>query len=203
MKFIYKTLSLALIVCLLSSSAMAQYKYYVNFSWNTALPMSPTSDYISKFSVRGVGFEWGGFVKPNVSLSFQTGWNVFYQAKNRQTYIGEGGGAVTGTPYNYINALPIYGKANYYFKDPASSKTTPYVGIGVGTTWQKQNTDFGITSFYRDGWMFGLYPELGVEYNINPISGINFNVRYNYNFETDQVNELSYLGFNIGFVYRY
>ncbi|POY38572.1 hypothetical protein C3K47_04030 [Solitalea longa] len=203
MKYIYKLLSLAFIVCLLSAKANAQYKYYTNFSWNTALPMSPTSDYISKYSVRGAGFEWGGFVKPRVSLSGFIGWNVFYQAKGHQTYISPEGGAVTGTPYNYINAIPIFAKASYYFKDPTSEKIAPYFGIGVGTTWQKQNTDFGLYSFYRDGWMFGLFPELGLEYSVNPISAINFNVRYNQSFETDQVDKLGYLGFNIGFVYRY
>ncbi|MNL80568.1 hypothetical protein D3C87_2074580 [compost metagenome] len=51
--------------------------------------------------------------------------------------------------------------------------------------------------------MFGLFPEVGLNYQINPYSGINFNVRYNYNFETGDVSELSFFGFNIGYVYKY
>ncbi|UKJ08619.1 outer membrane beta-barrel protein [Solitalea lacus] len=203
MKHLIYTLLIAVgMISIMASPCKAQ-QYYFGFSWNTALPMGSTSDYIGKYSVRGAGIEWGGFVKPQVSLGLNIGWNVFYEAKDRNTYNFEGGTAITGTPYNYINAIPIIAKAHYYFKEPKGEVMVPYLSLGLGTTWQKENTYFGINGFYRDGWMFGLFPELGLVYKINPLSGINFNVRYNYNFETDQVNELSYLGFNIGFVYRY
>ncbi|MNS47678.1 OmpW family protein [compost metagenome] len=190
------------ICCLFTAQVMAQ-RYYTNFSWNTSLPMGTTKDFTDKFSVRGVSFEWGGFIKPQVSAGVSVGWNVFYEQKGRSTYTFDNGLAVTGSPYNYINAIPIIFKGHYHFKDPATNKTAPYFGVGVGTTWQKRNTDFGLNSYYSDGWMFGLFPEVGLNYQINPYSGINFNVRYNYNFETGDVSELSFFGFNIGYVYKY
>lgn len=206
MKNIVKSLIILSVCCLMATHGMAQsmgQKYYSTFSWSTSLPMGETKDYIGKFSVRGASFEWGGFVKPQISFGINIGWNVFYEDQGRGTYTFDNGVAVTGNPQNYINAIPVIAKAHYHFKDPASTKSAPYVGVGIGTTWQKRNTDFGINSFYSDGWMFGLFPELGVNYSINPYSAINFNVRYNYNFKNDQVSELSYFGFNIGYVYKY
>lgn len=169
-------------------------------TYQMSLPVGETSDYISSFGGRGFGMEWRQHLaSAPLSFGISVDWNVLYQ-KTDDRYSNPSEGIVAdGKQYRYMNVVPMLAHANYYFnKDGVAN---PYIGVGVGTYFINQRTEFGQWAVVEKNWHFGVAPEIGVVADVNPSVDMIFSVRYNHAFKAGNATDHSYLGFNIGFVY--
>ncbi|WP_185955257.1 outer membrane beta-barrel protein [Solitalea koreensis] len=174
---------------------------YSTVTYNMALPTSSLTDFVDEYSFRGIGLEYGRFVKEKLSAGISLGWNVFYQAAPSATYDLENTLTVTGKTYRYINAYPLILKAHYYLGEPHKTPLLPYIGAGIGTTFARQRLDFGVYSYENNAWQFGVYPEIGTFYSINSNANITANIRYNIGFEAGGLPSVSFIGFNLGLAF--
>ena len=74
-------------------------------TYNTALPLGETADYISKYSFRGFGLEGRWEIGNKLDIGFNAAMNVFYEAESGS--FTEETMTLTGTRYRYLNAYPI------------------------------------------------------------------------------------------------
>ncbi|NLR92825.1 MULTISPECIES: outer membrane beta-barrel protein [Flammeovirga] len=190
---------LSLVFAALAFAASAQDSNFI-ITYQMSLPVGETNDYISAFSGRGVGMEWRQHLaSAPLSFGLSLDWNVLYQ-KTDDTYTNPGEGIVAnGRQYRYMNIVPILAHANYYFNKDGI--INPYLGVGVGTYYINQRTEFGQWAIVEKNWHFGVAPELGILADVNPSVDMIFSVRYNMAFKAGNSTDHSYLGFNIGFVY--
>ncbi len=158
-----------------------------------------TKTYMTSPSFRGIIFEYKRYVKPNLSVGGEFGWNAFYERRAFDTYT-VGTASYSGVQYHYINATPILATVGYHFK--SGEKLNPFVGLGIGTLYLERKTDMGLWTTSVDDWHFALKPELGVLVNTGPDMDILLSGKYFYGFQTNDVSAQSYFTFNIGMVFK-
>lgn len=186
-------LSLFLLVAMSNIKAQS----FADLSYSIGFPSGDFSDYICDTSFRGFSFGFGGYVKPNISLAINLGWNVFYQEKGYDTYTN-GTASLTGKQYRTNNSVPMMGNINYHFKP--NEKINPYVGLGAGVVYNRLNTDMYVYTVEEDAWNFALQPEIGVAYKLNSEVAMTLAGKYYYCFEGGDIDfPVSYFALNIGF----
>lgn len=194
-----KKIFISIIVVLFAVQSYAQESFW-SMTYQTSIPMGETTDFASKMSFRGFGFEGRWFVDNNVSIGGSANWNVFYEKQDKKTTELDNI-TLTGTHYNYINAFPFYANVAYYFNE--GSYIRPYAAMNVGVIYSVYRKDIGLYTITDEPWKFGVAPEIGVL--IETYGGANFtlNFRYNYGLESSNTDPLSYLGINLGVVWMY
>lgn len=166
-------------------------------SYNTALPLGGTADFVDKYSWRGFGMEARWEISPELFLGFNTSWNVFYDTKSGT--FNEDTRTLTGKQYRYLNSVPIM---MTFLKNFGSSSTAiPYAGLGVGTIYSEARKEMGLWQVVNKGWQFGLAPEVGVLFPTTFGNDIFLSVRYNYGFNTTKIDAVSTLGINLGLLF--
>ena len=183
---------LAVILLSVSYTSLAQGRF--GLTYNTALPLGETADYIGKYSFRGFGLEARWEVASEWYAGFNASWNTFYESVSGS--FTEGTRTLTGTQYRYINAYPLYVTAFKGFGELGSF--SPYAGIGVGGTKIDRRSEMGLWYTSENKWHFGLAPEIGTLIYTWGNFDILFSVRYNYAFKTGSAPAYSYLGINLG-----
>ncbi|MBO9201724.1 MULTISPECIES: hypothetical protein [Niastella] len=168
-------------------------------SYPMGLPLGDLHDYSSKTSFRGISMEFLGHAKPGVAVGLETGWNVFYEKKNKEPY-KQGTTTITGTQYRYTNAVPILVESKWYPTEE-KKKANPYVGLGVGTLFASRSTDFGLYRITNEAWQFCVRPEVGVLFSIEPGLKAMLGAKYYGAFNTDDLDGQSFLSINVGFVF--
>jgi len=167
-----------------------------NISYSIGFPSGQLSDYINEPSFRGFSFGYAKFIKPDLTLGFNVGWNVFYKSKSYDTY-NQGTASFSGNQYRTNNTMPIMGNVNYYFK--RNEKINTYVGMGLGMVYNRRNTDMYIYTFEEESWNFGFQPELGLEYKVDSKISLTVAGKYYYCFESGDINyPTSYFALNLG-----
>lgn len=192
MKNIRKIVILTVMVLSITSSAFAQGRF--GLSYNTALPLGETGDYIGKYSFRGFGIEGRWEVAQEWYAGASFSWNTFYESLSGS--FAESTRTLTGTQYRYINAYPLYVTAFKGFGEFGSF--SPYAGIGVGTMKVDRRTEMGLWYVSENKWHFGIAPEIGTTIYTMGNFEVLFSVRYNYAFKTGSAPAYSYLGINLG-----
>ncbi|MHA4844917.1 hypothetical protein ACX0G7_12170 [Flavitalea antarctica] len=175
----------------------------VNFiiSYPIAFPMGNTSDYVGKTSFRGFSFEVNGVHEEKWEYGLETTWNVFYQKEESKVYTRETA-SIKGVQFRYVNSVPILAQARMSFGDEkAMGNFTPFAGLGIGTIYVNQSTDFGMYRFTNEAWQFCLRPELGVKFNNSKGPGGFLGVRYYAGFNSDDMDGQSYLSVNVGIIF--
>ncbi|ANQ50564.1 porin family protein [Flammeovirga sp. MY04] len=191
-----KKFIVSLIFALVGYTASAQTEFMITYQMG--LPVGETSDYVGAFSGRGMGLEWRYHLTTTpVSFGFSVNWNVLYD-KSEDRYVGDGVIA-DGKQYRTMNIVPILGHAHYYFNKDGI--LNPYAGVGVGTYYINQRTEFGQWAIVEKNWHFGVAPEVGVIADVSSSLNMLFSVRYNHAFKAGNSIDHSYVGFNIGLVY--
>lgn len=171
---------------------------YVTTTYNMALPLGNTKDFIEEFSPRGFGIEAGGWLNDNFSLGLEFSWNGFYQEFAYNTY-EIGTLTLSGRMWRYTNVYPLMGVAKYYLS--SGSDLEAFFGAGLGTFIINKRTDFGLYTFEDKQWHFALYPEVGIIYWVSDETGLTLNARYNWAAKSGDIDSQSNLGFNIGLVF--
>lgn len=184
---------------LLGTISIAKAQTVTNFSYSMGFPTGDFSSYISDPSFRGFSFGYAKFIKPNVTLGINLGWNVFYEEKGYDTYT-EGTASLTGKQFRTNNTTPITFNANYYFKQ--SDKINAYAGMGLGLVYNHRNTDMYVYTLEEKSWNFALQPEIGLEYKTDRNWAITIAGKYYYCFESGDIQQpISYFALNLGFSY--
>jgi len=185
---------------LFASSMFAQNESMWSLTYNMSFPMGATKDYVSKASFRGIALDGRWFVDNNVTVGGSLGWNVFYEKTDKAT-ITRDNFTLNGTHWKYINAVPMYLNAAYYLNE--GSYVRPYFAANVGTIFTSQRTEMGMYAIQDKEWKFAVAPEVGVTIETYNSLNVMFNVRYNYGLETEYIEPLSYIGVNIGILWKY
>jgi len=177
-------------------------------SYNTALPMGKTSDFISDYSWKGFAFEGRTFTNRNWSFGGIFGWNVFNEKSTDLVNIDRENTAsdVQGTQVRYINSFPIMANGHYYFGKRRDAARL-YLGLAVGVYYITQRFEIGVFGLESNNWHFGLAPEAGVLIALGRTTALTLSAKYNYAFDAgntvygDPDNSQSYLGINIGLAF--
>lgn len=187
-----KNIILIFIVIMMITSSFGQ--DLISLSYQTAVPMSSTSDYIEKTSFRGFGLEWRQFVQPDISAGIAFNWNVFHEV--RSELAERGNIQVSGTQNRTLNIFPLLATGQYYMGDRGTTRA--YAGLGAGAFFVKNRLDIGVFSFNDDSWHFGVAPEIGVEIPISLDTAGLISIKYNYAFKSGDTEAQSYVGINFG-----
>jgi hypothetical protein len=198
---------LIIILMFLSVNLFAQ-DFLGIISYNTALPMGKTSDYISEFSWKGFSFEGRSFTNRNWSFGGMFGWNIFDTKITDLIQIDDetSGTTIKGTQVRYTNSFPLMANGHYHF-GKRKDAFRPFMGLGLGTYYIIQRFEIGIFQREVSNWHFGLAPEAGVLLSLSRNTSLIFSVKYNYAFSSgktvygDTDNSQSYLGFNLGLAF--
>ncbi|EJG00319.1 outer membrane beta-barrel protein [Flavobacterium sp. F52] len=181
---------------LLGTISLSAQNSVVNVAWSLGFSTGDLSDYISDVSARGFSLSYARFVKPELTVGFSTGWNVFHSSLAYDTYT-EGTSSLSGKQWRTNNAIPILANANYYFKK--SDKINSYAGMGIGMVYNRRNTDMYIYTLEEESWNFALQPEIGLEYKIDSKVALTAAGKYYYCFESGEIPcPTSYFALNIG-----
>jgi opacity protein-like surface antigen len=184
----------------IASAAMAQ-NSYISWQYSVGFTTGDLHNYIKPVSWRGFDFDYRKFVKPNVGVGFEVGWNVFYEKKPFDTYTN-GKWDYSGKQYRYSNNVPILVSAAYYINP--TEKFTPFIGLGIGTMYSQRDTEMGQYSFELDAWHFAMRPELGVIFNSQDGVGISLSTKYFYGVKTGDLPAEGFFTLNIGLlIYQY
>jgi len=171
-------------------------------SYQMALPVGSTSDFINTFSGRGFGIDYKAFINPEVAIGGSIGWNVFYEAIPEGTYeFDDGNGAISGQQWRYINSFPFLLTADYFFGDYGDPRF--FAGGGVGAYRIYKRTDMGIFSVEPREWAFGIAPQVGVAVPLNRDAYFLGTLRFNYAFASGDLKDpTTYIGINLGFAWN-
>lgn len=156
-------------------------------------------DFIEKTSWRGVSFEFRNFVTPNVGLGIESGMNTFYEKKDYATYT-QGTRSLSGVQYRYINTVPILAAADYYFQP--GQKVNPFLGLGIGTIYNRRDLDMGLYTIEDEAWQFALRPELGVLVNVSEGLDLMLAAKYYAGFKSGDMEAQNYFTINVGFNFK-
>lgn len=197
MKNIYLT-ALLFIGLIVSSNAQS----YWTVNWDISKGTGDTGNYVEGFNFRGMSLDGRGFVNENITVGGFFSWNTLYDKISDQApfeFSGDGyTGNISGTQSNYLNIFPVLITGHYFFDTGGDIR--PYFGIGLGSVYTEQRTDFGLNSFYADSWAFGAQPEIGVHVPFGLSgSGINLALRYLYGSSAGDLDSLSMFTFSVGF----
>lgn len=184
----------------IASVAMAQ-NSYISWQYSLGFTSGDMKDYVKPVSWRGFNFDYRKFVRSNVGVGFEFGWNVFYEEKAYDTYT-TGKWDYSGKQYRYSNNVPILVSATYYLKP--EEKISYFGGFGIGTMYSQRNTEMGQYSFQLDAWHFALKPELGIIFNSQDGVGVSLSTKYYYGVKTGDLPAEGFFTLNIGLlIYQY
>jgi opacity protein-like surface antigen len=183
---------------MIASQAFSQSTFTAQYAIN--FPLGNTSDYIGETSFRGISLDYRYHLQPNIALGIGTGWYTFYEQKDYGTYSSDDGAlSVSGVQYRYINSLPILFVGDYYFSP--EEKFSPFVGLGIGITYNEINTEMGQFYVDTDTWQFSLAPEVGIRMGASTGVWGFLSARYNNCFETSELDAQSYVTLNVGLMF--
>ena len=188
-----------LVISLVSLQGFSQ-KSYLSLNYSIGFPSGDIKDFADGTSGRGAALDYAYFVKENISVGISASWQSFYEDRGYQSFT-DGTATLTGKQFNYVNTLPIYLNANYFFK--AGTSVKPYVGLGIGTIYASKRSDIGIFEIADDGWAFGVKPEVGLQYMVSSNFALNAAYRYNFASDIDEVGNMSYSSLLIGVAWYY
>lgn len=196
-----KKLFILIFLCAMISGIRAQDNFF-GITYNTAVPLGASADYIDKYSWGAMGLEWKKMVNDNVGVGLNLSWQVFSQKIEHGTIVRpETNLTVTGTQLRYLNYFPMTITGTYHFNP--EGKVIPFVGGGAGLYRVLQRFDISGFAFQDDTWNFGFYPEVGLMIPTGGSADFFINSKYHYIFAVKDHEAHSFLNFNVGFSYFY
>lgn len=194
------------LVCFIAISA-STYSQNSLFSINytPAFLTGDMKDYIGDASWRGWGIEARFFPSQNFSAGFMVGYNGFFEKRARSTYELDEDRRLTAVTWRYLYSLPIMAKVDYYLTDDG---IRPYIGLGIGTTYNEHELQVSTLLFSNKKWKFGFYPEIGAVIPFGPLSDVGITIAgryhytvYNETFLDTNFSNIGYFSFALGFTF--
>lgn len=192
-----KALLILTLALLPLASVQAQKYTFLNYSMG--IPSQDLKSFIGEVSFRGIDMGYMSFVDSNISVGFSTGWNVFYERRAQDSFTYNNT-TLTSNQYRYTNSVPLFVYGNYHLN--VGKIASYYAGIGAGTVYSDRTVDFGIYRYSVDTWAFALAPQIGMIYELNENTNLHIGARYNFSFDTSELDGQSFVGVNVGFAWR-
>lgn len=187
---------------LISMAGFVSGQSYFSVTYDMAVPLGNTKDFIPKFNTRGFGVETGGRFADNFSVGLGFAWNGFYEELDYDLYGPEDGLPdelnIWTKAWKYITVYPFYGSVKYYLYSHSDMEL--YAGAIIATSLISQVTDYGVYSQVSKNWHFTLAPEAGIIYWLHKNIGVTFNGRFMWSPAAGETDAQTYLGFNVGVV---
>lgn len=184
------------------SSAFGQYYdklYFLNWSINEPLT---NKRFVGNTSTRGgrVGFQQ--MINENFAAGLDFTWASYDDYVGRQTYTSPTG-ALTTDFFKYVDTYGATVAASYYFF--TDQKFMPYVGAGVGASYNEYKLFYNVFSSSEGSWGLLLRPQAGAWYRLNDRSSWALHGSVQFDFSTARNTDQGYknfsnLGFQIGVV---
>lgn len=189
-----------LIVAVFSLFAVTAFSQsnFTSLTYSVGFGTGDMHDYISDVSWRGFTFDYRNYVRSNIGVGFELGWNVFYQEMPDAVYESENI-TYAGKQWRYSNHWPALIAADYFIE--MNGNVTPYAGLGLGTMYSLQNTDMGTYTFEKDAWHFAIRPEIGIMIEPAPGMGLNIVSKYYYGLKAGDLPAQGFFTINVGFVF--
>ena len=192
-----KLIFIFIIALLPFAGAKAQKYTFLNYSMG--VPSEDLKNFIGEVSFRGLDLGYMSFVDSNVSVGFSAGWNVFYERRPQDSFTYNNA-TLTSNQYRYTNSVPLFIYGNYHFN--VGKIASYYAGMGVGTVYSDRTVDFGIYRYSVDTWAFALAPQIGLIYEMNDNTNFHLGGRYNFSFDTSELDGQNFFALNVGFAWR-
>lgn len=196
-----KKLKLFILVSILSTSVFAQDNFF-GITYNTAVPLGETGDFIDKYSWGAMGLEWKKMTSDNLSVGLNLSWQIFSQKVTHSTLeIPAKNLSLSGTQLRYLNYFPMTVTGSWHLNP--TGKIIPFVGAGAGLYRVLQRFDISGFAFNQDTWNFGFYPEVGFMIPTGGSADFFVNSKYHYILPSNGGPAHSFLNINVGFSYFY
>ena len=188
-----KRYTIVIIMCLASLISRGQDETQVLINYMPSLSLGETADFTKNFSPRGIEFEVDRYISEDLSLGLAVGWNVFREKVTGESF-EYNNYLVTGTQFRYTNIVPLNINAKKYF---SMGGQTPFIGLGLGTSYARQTNDVGIFSLVDSKWQFNIAPEAGMRISLTGLL-VSLKVKYSHSLKAGNFPAMSFLGFGIG-----
>jgi outer membrane protein len=196
MRTLRSTLFLGLLLA--STSAMAQGSFFL-LRYQTGVPVGSFRDYIQRTSWTGLNLGLRVVPSSGFAVGLDMAWQGFEERKDFDTYTF-GTASVSGVQFRYQNTFQFSAQAEYFLTD--GHDLMPYVSLGAGGLRIRRTTQFGLFEVNEDPWQFMLKPGFGCTYYLNQNAEMLLGIDYTVGFRSRDLEGQSYLGFNLGFVFR-
>lgn len=181
-------------VCM-SIAGFAQGEWATTITYNMAIPLGNTADFIDEGSFRGTMLACDYYLEDQWSLGFVIGIQTFYDELGKSTY-ERGTLTATGEQFRYLNSVPMLLTGKYHFNPFAV--VTPHVGLGAGMYNMIQTVELGGLPLEYRNWQIGLMPEVGIGIELSPSTDFFLSANYNTYFKSKDIDAQSYLAFQVG-----
>ncbi|MBL7965119.1 MAG: hypothetical protein JNM31_14895 [Flavobacteriales bacterium] len=183
---------------LIGPLVLAQGTFFV-LRYQTGVPVGAFRDYLQRTSWSG--FNMGIRVVPSsgFAVGVDMAWQAFEERKDFDTYTF-GTASVSGVQFRYQSTFQFSGQAEYFLTE--GQDLMPYVSMGAGALRVRRTTQFGLFEVFENPWQFMLKPGIGVTYFLSRNAELLFGIDYVVGFRSRELEGQSYLGFNLGFVFR-
>lgn len=200
MKNLKKAILASIISLCLPLVSGAQSDYYFSISYSPSLPVGDVTDFSGDFSWRGGSIDARFLINSNLSIGFNTGWNVLRDESDgvvSEVIVGENNTAtISGKRFRFTNSIPILITTHYHWGD--ADEIRPYLGVGAGLYYINQRVEMGLYSAEAAKTRFGLSPGAGVIIPAFYDASLNLGIQYHQAFASADYNSIGYLAFNIG-----
>ena len=180
-----------------SSSISAQKGSNTSLLYTFGVPFGSLDDHTGNWSGRGVTLEYQKEVAQSLSVGFNLSYSVFCGQMSKDTYYQDNM-AITGVKYNYNNIVPMLVTGNYTFGHHAIG---PYIGLGVGTLYDRRTTNMGLYSLEEDNWHFAMSPQAGFIFDTGAPVSLKLAFKYDHAFKIQNSDAFGMLQMSIGIVF--
>ncbi|MCP4293537.1 MAG: hypothetical protein GY780_17055 [bacterium] len=190
------SIMLLLLACSLVAPLANAGENSFGMSWSSTIGLGDTGDFVPGFHARGFSLEYRNRVSTEMSWGFNAGYNVLADNKNETVFLDNI--QATGNHGKYINTIPLYGAVYHNFGTYSRRSGWMYAGLNGGMVWLEKRTSLGLYALEDDNWHMALAPEFGYHLPWDSLVG-HISVRYNYVFESGDVEAQQWLEFRVGF----
>jgi hypothetical protein len=190
-----KYMTVILIVLMTAGISKAQ-ELRFGFDYKIASLSGAQKNFIDATSYAGASFSLNSQQTENAAITFEIGYNSFYQKKNSDTY-SFGTVSLTGVQYRYLTSVPVMVGVNYGFLP--DGMINPYIGFGGGFVYNEYRVDMGLYSISDEAWKFAIRPEAGL---LLGLGNTDLKLAASFLQNTFNGNEynVSFFNYSIGFV---
>jgi outer membrane protein len=154
-----------------------------DFNWGPGSTIGHS--FVKGFATSGGDIGYSVFIKKNLALGLDLGWNNYWQYKPTATYQFKTGAATTDL-YQYLFTLPVTATVTKYFHP--GKVFSPYLKGGIGAEYSEQNLYYNIFQTTHSNWGFVANHEVGVRIQPSPPSQFAFNLGFRYLYASNKTS---------------
>jgi len=190
------TRTFLLLGLLASSAALAQSNFRISYEF--AVPMGATKDYIDRFSSRGAHLDASFELSYAFHLELSAGLNSFNAVKQGVLTTTDGQD-VSGKQFRYLNVIPLMGGFAWHI--PMGRGGRIWAGINGGAAYFERVIDLGLNEYSNSDWQWGVQPHIGIAFPLDRGTALFFDGRWNYFWERHGIPAQQYFSFGVGLLF--